>query len=37
MREELDGVGEREGGGALWGCRTGKGDGEDIKEGRGLG
>lgn len=37
MREELDGVGEREGGGGLWECRTGKGDGEDMEEGRGLG
>lgn len=37
MKEELDGVGEQEGGGGLWGCRTGKGDGEDIEEGRGLG
>lgn len=37
MREEVDGVGEREGGGGLRGCRMGEGDGEDIEEGRGLG
>lgn len=37
MREELDGVGRREGGGGLWGCRSGKEDGDDMEEGEGLG
>lgn len=37
MSEDVDGVGEREGGGGLRGCRTGEGDGEDIEEGLGLG
>lgn len=37
VREDAEGVGEREGGGGLRGCRTGEGDGEDMEEGRGLG
>jgi len=34
VREDVDGVGDREGGGGLRGCRTGEGNGEDIEEGR---
>ena len=34
MREDVDGVGDREGGGGLRGWRTSEGDGEDIEEGR---
>lgn len=37
VREEVDGVGEREGRGGLWVCRTGRGDEEEIEEGQGLG
>lgn len=35
--EEVDGVGEWEGGRRLRGCMTGKGDVDDIEERRGLG
>lgn len=34
MREDVDGVGDREGGGGLRGCSTGEGDSEDMEEGR---
>lgn len=37
MREDVDGVGDRGGGVSLRGCRTGEGDGEEIKEARTLG
>lgn len=37
MREDVDGVGDRGGGVGLRGCRTGAGEGEEIKEARTLG
>lgn len=37
VREEVDGVGEQEGGRRLCGCMTGKGDVDDIEGRWGLG